>query len=181
MKRARARHGFTLIELALVMAILGVLATAAVLKLTPLLAGGRLEDAIGQVAEADRLTRHAARRTGRSFVLHFDRRSGEITRDDGEGDGWTLLARMPRGFGIAAIRVGGGPESSTLGEVAVSTEGYGPTYAVHLRGNDGKGVWLLVAGLTGQVSSSDDGNGAPDLQAILSPRPSDAPAGADAP
>ena len=151
----RGRGGFTLIELAACVAIVGLLAAAVGLSLSGAEKLTRFEDVVDQLRTVDALTRAHAQRFDRPTRLVFDLETGTITRvgeldlDDDEtlSTSWSL----PRGFAIERIELGG--EESVERQVAIgfSPAGHSPTYALRLTGPAEQSAWLVAAGLTGQM------------------------------
>jgi prepilin-type N-terminal cleavage/methylation domain-containing protein len=153
---------FTLLEMLLVLALGAVLATAAAVSLASSRRAASAKDVAGQVAHFDRLTREQARRSGRPARLMFDLDRGDLRRttDDAED------RHDPRAGASALHLVGDARvakvvrarESATAGQVSVpcSPRGQTPSYAVLLVGPGGQRQWVVVAGLTGQVSTVTD-------------------------
>src|SRR6202034_4043022 len=71
-------EGFTLIEVAAVILVMGILAAAAVLSLAHVVTQHRIESPCQQLEEADRLMRSAARQSGQTQLLVFDLESNVI-------------------------------------------------------------------------------------------------------
>jgi type II secretion system protein H len=154
--------GFTLLEMLLVLALGAVLATVAAVSLASSRRAASAKNIAGQVAHFDRLARETARRSGRPVRLTFDLDRGDLRRTLGDRDD-----RSDPRAGTSALHLVGGAriakivrarESSTAGQVSVpcSARGQTPSYAVLLVGPGAERQWLVVAGLTGRVSTATD-------------------------
>ena len=72
MKRARRQAGFTMLEMVVVMAIVGIAAAMAVPSWRATMANSRLRDAAGDVADLLSAARARAISNNRTFVVYFD-------------------------------------------------------------------------------------------------------------
>ena len=148
-----ARRGFSLIELSAVLLIAAIAAGAVAIRLGGPLAQTSLEDAVGQIAQADQLARAYARQHGRPLVLVYQVDRNRVFRqeaDDRRPSGGVL--ELPRSIRLRRVIAEGRELASGQAELAVSRQGYSPTYGLELMTDKGRQVWLLAAGLTGQVS-----------------------------
>jgi prepilin-type N-terminal cleavage/methylation domain-containing protein len=179
------RRAFTLIEVMAVVMILGLLVGATVWLMVDDARRASRADAVGRLAQADRLARLAAKRLGAPCVLRCDldaQRVRRIVRAEGGREEVSHAVRLPPGCRIAEITLPEGPRRSTRArrtragrtvdagavDIAYSTAGRSPTYALRLVCEDGRGRrtdaegeehadgWLVVAGLTGQVMVVQD-------------------------
>jgi hypothetical protein len=138
---------------------------------------GSRETAIEGVAHADRMTRLWARRTGETCVLRFDLTRQSITRVVGDGretqDEMTLQVPLELACVVvpgraAPSEAAGRRATSGVVDVACSPGGCSVSYAVRLGAmDDDDGVWLVFCGLTGEVTSVDDGEDVDNLFAAL--------------
>jgi prepilin-type N-terminal cleavage/methylation domain-containing protein len=174
--------GFTLLEMLLVLALGAVLATAAAVSLASSRRAASARDVAGQVGHFDRLAREWAKRSGRPARLTFDLDRGDLRRTtDDAAD-----RNDPRAGSSALHLVGDAHiakvvrarESATAGQVSVpcSPRGQTPSYAVLLAGPGGQRQWLVVAGLTGQVSTVTDEREVEDIFRTLAGEAADADA-----
>jgi prepilin-type N-terminal cleavage/methylation domain-containing protein len=76
MKRARRQAGFTMMEMVVVMAIVGIAAAMAVPSWRATMANSRLRDAAGDVADLLSAARARAISNNRTFVVYFDTLGG---------------------------------------------------------------------------------------------------------
>jgi prepilin-type N-terminal cleavage/methylation domain-containing protein len=116
---------FTLVEVLVVIAVLGVVAAGVAVPLSGALASAGPREAVASVVQADRLARREAASLGRPVRVDYaagDRR-----------------LRLPRGVVVAPLR-----------PVEYSTLGASRTFAVELRGRDGWRAHVVFAGPTGR-------------------------------
>jgi len=146
------RRGFSLIELALVLLILAMVAGAVTLRVQPIFARMDAEGCLDAVADFDRLSRSFAREQNRSLLLVFDFADGSLRRMSEDGRE-TLGQTLPlaSGWHFAEVRLAGTLIRSGSVSLRLSDQGLGPTYAVSIRNRNGQIRRLLVAGLSGQV------------------------------
>lgn len=169
-------RAFTLVEVVLVVALLGLLVGATTLSLARTAQRGSWEHAVGRVADADRMARLTAQRLGEPCVLAIDLDGHRMRRQIGaeRGDQTASHAvELPAGVRIDQVLVcsqrGVGRTDSGTAEVAFSTGGRSASYAVKLTtGNDDTTQWLVVLGLTGQVITDIDENMVDQLFSALS-------------
>ncbi len=138
------RFGFTLVELMVVCALLGIAAAAAAWSVRQPIAAARAELAADRLLAADAAARTLAVRRGEAVRLTFDPVAGAVLRGEAAGRG-TDVAEAP----MAEVRRAGAPAGPGPIELTVRPDGSSPTYAVRLTGV-GERPWLLVAGGTGR-------------------------------
>jgi len=136
----------------LVLVILALTAGAVAVGVRGTLARVTLEDCVDEVEAFDRTTRCLATEHGEALRLVVDLARGRLRRTDADGrDERGEVLRMPARWRIAEVRLPGRRVTSGTVAVSVSARGLAPTYAVRLEGPGGRGRWIFVAGLTGQV------------------------------
>ncbi|HDZ22418.1 hypothetical protein LCGC14_0409240 [marine sediment metagenome] len=151
------RRGFTLLEIVLVLLIVSIIASAVVVKLQSPLQNARLEDVVGWLGQFDRITRTYAHRQDRPVRMIVDLDKRQLRRmDSSESENLGPPLQLPARCRIDALRLP--TETLTRGSIAIvcSTGGLMPTYAFRLVETGGRSRWLLVAGLTGHVTTFDD-------------------------
>jgi len=177
-----AAHGFTLIEVMAVVALIGLLAAATAWSLADDAQRATHDDVIDRLTYTDELARAAARRMG-PRTLHIDLEHQRVwvqgsNDSSGRPESSHALA-MPSGFRIEqvlwldptseSINLNNKRETivESAGEVQIpiSSEGISRTYAIKLNGPTPAGervsnneetkldTWLLFSGMTGQVTS----------------------------
>lgn len=166
------RRAFSLVEVAMVLLVLALVAGAVTLRVRPILLRMDMRACLDEAAEFDRMSRAIAREHGRPVLLVFDLAEGRVRRT-GE-DGRERLGEpldLPPGRRLAEVRLAGRPVRSGCASVSISAAGLGPTYALAIEGRDGTDRrWLLMAGLTGQVVEAADGKEVDDAFAAIKAR-----------
>ncbi len=162
------RRAFTLLEVMIVVALLGLLAGATAWSLAADARRGTRRGVLDRLVHADRMARLASRRLGRPCVVRFDLERWRVERIEDRPDGpprathaWTL----PKGVRLdriataadagAATRPAPGRRKAepTVVDIPYSTAGRSPTYAVRLvGGEEAEATWMIFAGLTGHVT-----------------------------
>jgi prepilin-type N-terminal cleavage/methylation domain-containing protein len=171
-KDAVKTQGFTLLELAVVLLILAIVAGAVTLHLETPLRRARMRDLVDDFAAFDRFTRTQAREQDRPLRLEADLGTGRLrwTNDLGtETLGAPLL--LPSDYRIARMFVRGQDLVGGCAAVSCSRQGLMPTYALLLAGSGRTSQWILVAGLTGQCVEMDSEDAVRKTFAALRPRP----------
>ncbi len=169
------RRAFTLMEVVLVVALLGLMAGATTWSLAASAQRGSREHAFGQLAGLDRAARLTAERLGEPVVLRFDLDKQRVRRfvvseRDRHAASHTLT--MPRGVKIDRVVTAGsdgrgGADADTF-DVAFSTGGRSVSYALKLVADDPRTAqWMVVGGLTGQVTMGFDEDEVDNLFATL--------------
>lgn len=148
--------GFTLIELAVVLALIALVTGVAVVKLRGPYRKLRLTASIQELHQLDQMVRACARRSRRSGTLVVDLDRRRVRAYD----------RMDRERPVASVALGSMAEMelvlpngqvSRTGEVAlpVGTRGQMPTYALKLRAASDP-IWIVFAARTGQMISVEN-------------------------
>jgi prepilin-type N-terminal cleavage/methylation domain-containing protein len=157
------RNGaFTLIEVMAVVLVLALLSAAAAWSFARPLARLRTSEAIDLITSFDASSRLAASRFGHSVDLQFDLTDQALVRS--EGGKITYRAVLPPGFAIEQVRTADGVRDAGEITIECSRMALSPSYALKLIGPDEVERWLVVAGLSGQVTTARD---EPDVDAIL--------------
>jgi len=161
----RPFHGFTLIEIMAVIVIWAILATVVVVSLAGSNRVAALEDVIQRIALSDRTMRQEARRLGKPITIRFDGSAGKMVRED-DGEQSATLFDIPAAISLAQVRTTGADDD---GRIRYSRLGVAATYAVALEPRDGPRQWIVVAGLTGEVTKVKDEKEVDAIFELLAP------------
>jgi prepilin-type N-terminal cleavage/methylation domain-containing protein len=169
----KGRHGFTLIEIVAVVAVMGILAGISVLTLSHVARQERRRNLAQELQEADALVRSAGRQSGKVQRLVFDLNRNELLwRGDGK-DEPTELVRLPEDWPVSVQTV---KEKITTGQIVMdySRAGYTQTFALDLgSAAEASGLhrWMIVAGLSGSIDWTNDEKQVEILFKTLSGKP----------
>ena len=161
-----ARAGFTLIEVAAVVVMVGLLAGAAAVSFARPVAKAREREATDLIRSADAWTRQYARRFGVDVTVVYDISRGEVHRDAGK----LSVSRMPAGVRLAEVWTHTGRAATGVAEVGISSSGLSRTYAVRIVGAQSD-RWLVAAGLSGQFIEAANEAEVADILRSASARP----------
>lgn len=151
-KHKQTTRAFTLIEMIVVLAIMGMLAAVVVVSLRGPLQAGRLQSACEQIVMVDRQLRQRNVKNDRPLEMTIDLKTSELKTIDLEGSD-TLARSVKFGHSIRIDRFVSADRQADYGLVSVryGKQGQSPTYAVRISSGSGLHQWLLFAGLTGKV------------------------------
>jgi type II secretion system protein H len=163
MGQTNARCGFTLIEVTVVIAIMGMLAASAVLSLAHTSGQHRFDALCQQIQQADGLARCSARQSGNAQHLIFDLDRGEIFWESKGGDSPTRLVKIAS---EDSLELRTSEKEFSQGQVTIdcSPNGYSQSYVLCLSSKNRDPKWMVVAGLSGRVVWTNDET---EMQAIL--------------
>ena len=158
------RRGFSLIELAVVMAILAIVAGVVVLRMHGPRQAVAMQDVLDRLASLDRLARLHARGHDQPLRIVVDPASGVVRRVEAkDGQAVGVAVALPPGYRIQSVRVGADDPAGTSASIGVSRHGLSASYAVAIEGPAGQRKWMLIAGLTGEVTVWDDATQVRDI------------------
>jgi len=163
------RGGFTLIEISAVLAIGAALTLLAAVCLRAPFQSARFECAVDRLASLDRRVRDHARRFGRPADLVVDLDAGSLAVADPGAHGVPQQVLVARAANMDCLAVGGKRTHAGAMTIPMSEHGRSATYALRLRGPAGQSVWLIVAGITGQVVRTEGEDDTDSLLAFLEP------------
>lgn len=158
------RSAFTLMEVMLVVLLMGIAAAAVTLRTRSPIHLAGLDDAIGQIAAADALARQYALGQGRPVHLVVTLADASIARTDPSGKeklGRTLQLGSP--FEIVAVLTADQRVVSASAEIGISSQGFGPSYAINLKSGPREDRWLVFLGTSGQMVQCNDEQEARDI------------------
>lgn len=149
--------GFTMLEVVVALLLVGLLAGTVTLSLAGVEQRAQLDDAVSAFVQFDHLGREHARRSGQTFDWLFQVKTDKVQRVNRQTQqmlGTPL--RLPAGYRIEQLQTA--DQRVLEGQISIpcSAEGRSLSYAVLLSSARGQKTWLLIAGLTGQVSENID-------------------------
>jgi prepilin-type N-terminal cleavage/methylation domain-containing protein len=155
MKQACPRRGFTLIEMTVVIAIIGMLSVAAVLSLAHTSGRHRFDAMCQQIQQADGLVRSAARQSGNAQKLIFDLDRRQVLWESSEGDSPTRLVAIA---GDDSLELQTAETAFSQGQITIdcSPNGYSQSYGLSLGSKNQATRWMVIAGLSGQIIWTND-------------------------
>lgn len=171
------RDGFTLIEIAVVLAIGAVLTLSAAVCLRSPFQSARFENTVDRLVGFDRRVRDHARRFDRPVDLVVDLDAGSLAIVAPGTHGVLQPVLISRVAGMDCLAIGGNRLHAGAMTIPISGRGCSVTYALRLRGSAAQSVWLVVAGITGQVVRTERED---DVTSLLTFTESPAAARADA-
>jgi type II secretion system protein H len=145
--QADRRGGFSLLELILVIAILGMLAAVVLPSLPGALESARLRGSAGEVRATLTLARTLAVSESRGRSVSFDLGSGEFGID-GDARKWLL----PDGIRLAAVRLGDAAAERGVVRVRFRPDGSADEAQVAISSSGGGMMRVNVDPLTGMAS-----------------------------
>jgi prepilin-type N-terminal cleavage/methylation domain-containing protein len=195
-------RAFTIVEMMLVIALIGLLAGAAGWSLTKSVQRSTRADVADRIREMDRMTRAAAQRLGRRYVLRIDLEKQRLWRAVDRGHEMEAASHafhlppryrvkrmlVPRQAGERGYLHDGRPateQNEGCVNIAYSTGGQSVTYALRLvpvdsRADSGgagaqrRSQWLVFSGLTGQMTKINEREAVENLFAHLTTGRADA-------
>lgn len=148
----RPPKAFTLLELLVVLAIMGLLAAVAVIRLQGPLRDARMDDVVQRIAFTDGQVRFYSQRFACPTRLVYDLDENSVYAESDMSDGVRHFHfALPDTLRVARVRTVRGDSGRGKTTIEVTSDGHTPTYAVRLDSSDQRTRWLLFAGLTGQV------------------------------
>ncbi len=158
----KRRSGFTLIELAIVILIMAIMAGFAVLSLRGHIDRARWTRSLEQLENMDRLGRIAARNESAPYRLSFHRTKRKVElRAVGPNAPRKSVRewKLPNGIQFASFRDGASANRSEEMRIEINPSGQSRSYAVAIKANSGPAQWLVTLGLSGQhipMEKADD-------------------------
>jgi type II secretion system protein H len=153
------RRGFTLVELAVVVAIIGLILASVAIRFDSLTTSARLRSSAREIASTIGLAHSQATSTGRAQTVVFDTDNNQYWIEDsseGQGDWLPRTRSLYRDITFEDIQVGEEvySERGTL-SIEISPLGITSACMVHLEAEGGGQMTLEVCPLTGTVRFYD--------------------------
>jgi prepilin-type N-terminal cleavage/methylation domain-containing protein len=152
-----AATGFTLVEMLVVIVVLALLAAVVVTRWSGVHHGAVAESVRGKLQFTDAHLRQFARSRRQPALLAFDLANHRLGKrrslDESLDVQWESLGT---GVRIEDIRVGSEKPTRREIEIQVDAAGQTPTYGLHLAGPGKRQAWLIVAGVSGQMTELKD-------------------------
>jgi prepilin-type N-terminal cleavage/methylation domain-containing protein len=159
-----SKRGFTLIEVLAVTALAALLVTLAAVSLVAAANRATMDDVVEHVIDYDAGARILARRFGRPVVLTFDPRGVSQQTPDGPELHERHRLQLPGGYRLEWTDPAG-----DRANLRISSAGRSRSYGLAIRGPHGQHAWIVVAGLTGQVTRLSSAEAAAALLAVATP------------
>lgn len=170
-KNCRARNnGLTLLELLVVIAILGLLTATVTAQLGDTLGPATLQQSISQWEFADQQLRARARHTGKPVALHFEIGGGRLECALGpDEDTPRTIRTLGRGVQITKCLSATQEVNSGSKSIGYDERGSSETFAIEFMGRREKRRWMIVAGITGQITEVANEAAAREVLQLLLP------------
>lgn len=174
---ARNRHqaAFTLLELTAVLALaVALLALASFSWRVPYRAA-QFEDALGRIEFFDRSVREHAIRFDVSAKLEIGLTDGTLTEagDGAAREGQRQLRLNPL-FRIERVQTSLGQITHGTATIDISARGQSPSYSLQLIDANGQRLWMVFAGVTGQVMRFNKENDVREIHRLFAAQRADA-------
>ena len=150
-RNSNAGYGFTLLEVLVVLAILGLVVGVVALRLKQPLRVARTGDSIGRIAFVDRQARSYAKRFARPIRLVYDMDKSCLYAESTDHKELFRVC-LPNGIRISNTCTADGSVDHGRSAIDVSSTGQTDSYAVRLGVGEESGHWVFFAGVTGQSS-----------------------------
>lgn len=151
-QRGMHQQGFTLVELLVVVAIIGLIAGIVAVRTTGVTRQARLEWSIGRLIQLDGELRSFAKSRGHRTSFECKLGSNQIQRiyDNAASDRTNV--NLGENIVLRRLFLPTREVSSGTGIVEYSAEGISPTFAMEVQsvGNVKQSTWLVFVGATGQ-------------------------------
>lgn len=113
-----------------------------------------VKSAVGRLKFLDQHMRSYARTHRTECQLSFEIGTGRIRKlyhsKDNQNPAWETLGR---GISVEALQTTSEQQRGRRIDIPLRRDGTSPTYGIHLLGPGGRELWLMFAGVTGQVTA----------------------------
>lgn len=150
---AAAPAAFSLLELLVVLVLVALVAVMVVMRWSGVQHKAVTEAAVDRLEFLDQHLRRYARTHRTECRLSFELEKSRVRKlyqtSDRKNPAWETLGR---GISIAKLQTTGSRQQGQPIEITFNRDGTSPTYVVQLQGPEKQPLWLVFAGVTGQVT-----------------------------
>jgi prepilin-type N-terminal cleavage/methylation domain-containing protein len=169
-ERGKTHGGLTLIELMVVIALLALVTATVTVSLGNTLGPAALQQSVSEWEFTDQQLRARARHTGKPVAIRLEIGSNRLLCTlDPEGEAPPTIRTLGRGVRITKYISATQETTSGTGTIEYDERGSSETFAIELTGRSDQRRWLLVAGLSGQITEVAHENAARELLQQLRP------------
>ena len=165
-----SKRGFSLLELLVILVLIALVSATVVMRWSGVQQKATLESAVRQLEFSDASLRRYARSHGTLCSLAFDLKENRLRKqffkESQKNPPWETLGR---GIQIKQIQTTGQSARKNRVELAFQRDGTTATYGIELLGPRDQKIWLVVAGVTGQVTRLKTKREYEDALQIVSP------------
>lgn len=153
------RNGFTLIELLAVIILMGLIASAVMVKYTGLTQNAQLEMSVGKLELFEQQLRMFSVQHQQAGLLEVNLDENRLERffDAAKSEGEPL--GLGKGTQITRVLSRTRDLSVNRARFEYSPQGTSETFAIQVQLSSGQSLWLLFAGLTGKVTRFEESRG----------------------
>ncbi len=170
--QGNGHRGFSLLELLVILVLVALVSATVVVRWSGVQQDAVLQAAVGQLEFNDAYLRRHARSHGTPCRLAFDLKEHRLRKqyrnESQENPPWKTLGR---GIQIRQLQINHASAQKNQFEVMYQRDGTSVTYGLELVGPRGQKTWLIVAGITGQITRLATQKEYEDAFQIVSPRP----------
>lgn len=166
-----SNRGFSLLELLVILVLIALVSATVTMRWSGVGQKATLESAVRQLEFSDAYLRRYARSHGILCSLAFDLRKNRLRKqffkESQKNPPWEALGR---GVQIGQIQTTGQSAQKSRIELTYQCDGTSATYGIELLGPYGQKVWLVVAGVSGQITRLKSQKEYQDALQIVSPQ-----------
>jgi len=153
----KPHRGLTLIEIAVVLTILALVASLVVVNYREPVNNARLENTFETVERLDRRVRHWCKTNDTTACITVDLDRSVFTAENGNGSPLPLPeVKIPDGMKLKELRIMGENRFGRDTKIPYTSRGTAPGWAYSLVGSGNREKYRLIVGATGQAIPFDD-------------------------